>query len=229
MDDLCSLLQQAHFKGLSKRLRTAFLTLSISCTPRFAMPKRKISVPFSLTPFRQAALADCISLLQYIGSQPDMPHYLQYRLAETESLLRLFLLDVPTRILYLEFSADGQLTFCAASNRVPQLLRSALWNTREPTILTSGTLTAAGDFDHTEQLLGWQHTLRCAISAQNLRSIIGKNVCCISLHGGQRLFPKTSTLQTKSCSLSRLATVTRWCCSHPTARCAMFTTRWADG
>ena len=154
MDDLCSLLQQAHFKGLSKRLRTAFLTLSISCTPRFAMPKRKISVPFSLTPFRQAALADCISLLQYIGSQPDMPHYLQYRLAETESLLRLFLLDVPTRILYLEFSADGQLTFCAASNRVPQLLRSALWNTHEPTILTSGTLTAAGDFDHTEQLLG---------------------------------------------------------------------------
>ena len=154
MDDLCSLLQQAQFKGLSKRLRTVFLTLSISCAPNFAMMKRKISIPFSLTPFRQAAIADCINLLQYIGSQPDMPHYLQYRLAETESLLRLFLLDVPTRILYLEFSADDQLTFCAASNRVPQLLRSALWNTREPTILTSGTLTAAGDFDHTEQLLG---------------------------------------------------------------------------
>ena len=154
MDDLCSLLQQAHFKGLSKRLRTVFLTLSISCAPSFAMTKRKISIPFSLTPFRQAAIADSINLLQYIGSQPDMPHYLQYRLAETESLLRLFLLDVPTRILYLEFSADGQLTFCAASNRVPQLLRSALWNTREPTILTSGTLTAAGDFDHTKQLLG---------------------------------------------------------------------------
>ena len=154
MDELCFLLQQAHFKGLSKRLRTAFLTLSISCAPSFAMPKRKISIPFNLTPFRQAAIADSINLLQYIGSQPDMPHYLQYRLAETESLLRLFLLDVPTRILYLEFSADGQLTFCAASNRVPQLLRSALWNTREPTILTSGTLTAAGDFDHTKQLLG---------------------------------------------------------------------------
>ena len=154
MDELCFLLQQTHFKSLSKRLRTVFLTLSISCAPSFAMPKRKISIPFSLTPFRQAAIADSINLLQYIGSQPDMPYYLQYRLAEAESLLRLFLLDVPTRILYLEFSADGQLTFCAASNRVPQLLRSALWNTREPTILTSGTLTAAGDFDHTEQLLG---------------------------------------------------------------------------
>ena len=154
MDELCFLLQQAHFKGLSKRLRTAFLTLSISCTPSLSMPKRKISVPFTLTRFRQTALTGCIDLLQYIGSQPDMQHYLKYRLAETESLLRLFLLDVPTRILYLEFSADGQPTFCAASNRVPQLLRSALWNTREPTILTSGTLTAAGDFDHTEQLLG---------------------------------------------------------------------------
>ena len=154
MDDLCSLLQQAHFKGLSKRLRTAFLTLSISCTPSLSMPKRKISVPFTLTRFRQTALTGCIDLLQYIGSQPDIPHYLQHRLAETESLLRLFLLGVPTRILYIEFTADGQPTFCAASNRVPQLLRSALWNTREPTILTSGTLTAAGDFDHTEQLLG---------------------------------------------------------------------------
>ena len=40
------------------------------------------------------------------------------------------------------------------SNRVPQLLRSALWNTGEPAILTSGTLAAAGNFDHTEQLLG---------------------------------------------------------------------------
>ena len=154
MDDLCSLLQQANFKRLSKRLRTAFLTISISCTPSLSMPKRKVSVPFSLTPFRQAALTGCIDLLQYIGSQPDMPHYLQYRLAETESLLRLFLLEVPTRILYLEFSANGQPTFCATSNRVPQLLRSALWNTREPAILTSGTLAAAGDFSHTEQLLG---------------------------------------------------------------------------
>ena len=154
MDELCFLLQQAHFKGLSKRLRTMFLTLSISCTQNLPMLRRKISVPFTLTPFRQAALNDCIDILQYIGSQPDMPHYLQYRLAEAESLLRLFLLDVPTRILYLEFSADGQPTFCAASSRVPQLLRSALWNTREPAILTSGTLAAAGDFSHTEQLLG---------------------------------------------------------------------------
>ena len=154
MDELCLLLQQAHYKDFARQLRAAFLTLSFSCTQGLSKLRKKVSEPFVLTPFRRAALINCTALLQNAGSLPDMPHYLQYRLAEAESLLRLFLLDVPTRILYLEFSADGQPTFCAASSRVPQLLRSALWNTREPTILTSGTLTAAGDFDHTEQLLG---------------------------------------------------------------------------
>ena len=154
MDELCLLLQQAHYKDFARQLRTAFLTLSFSCTQGLSKLRRKVSEPFVLTPFRRAALIDCIALLQNAGGLPDVPRYLQNRLGEAESLLRLFLLDVPTRILYLEFSADGQPTFCAACNRVPQLLRSALWNTREPTILTSGTLTAAGDFDHTEQLLG---------------------------------------------------------------------------
>ena len=107
-----------------------------------------------LTPFRRAALIDCIALLQNTGGLPDVPRYLLNRLGEAESLLRLFLLEVPTRILYIDYDADGKPTFCAASSRVPQLLRSALWNTRKPAILTSGTLAAAGDFSHTEQLLG---------------------------------------------------------------------------
>ena len=154
MDELCLLLQQAHYKDFARQLRTAFLTLSFSCTQGFSKLRRKVSEPFVLTPFRRAALIDCIALLQNAGGLPDVPRYLLNRLGEAESLLRLFLLEVPTRILYIDYDADGQPTFCAASSRVPQLLRSALWNTREPTILTSGTLTAAGDFDHTEQLLG---------------------------------------------------------------------------
>ena len=154
MDELCLLLQQAHYKDFARQLRTAFLTLSFSCTQGFSKLRRKVSEPFVLTPFRRAALIDCIALLQNAGGLPDVPRYLLNRLGEAESLLRLFLLEVPTRILYIDYDADGQPTFCAASNRVPQLLRSALWNTREPAILTSGTLAAAGDFSHTEQLLG---------------------------------------------------------------------------
>ena len=154
MDELCLLLQQAHYKDFARQLRTAFLTLSFSCTQGVSKLRRKVSEPFVLTPFRRAALIDCIALLQNAGELPDVPRYLLNRLGEAESLLRLFLLQVPTRILYIDYDADGQPTFCAASSRVPQLLRSALWNTREPAILTSGTLAAAGDFSHTEQLLG---------------------------------------------------------------------------
>jgi len=154
MDELCLLLQQAHYKDFARQLRTAFLTLSFSCTQGLSMLRRKAGEPFVLTPFRRAALINCIALLQNAGGLPDVPRYLLNRLGEAESLLRLFLLQVPTRILYIDYDADGQPTFCAASSRVPQLLRSALWNTREPAILTSGTLAAAGDFSHTEQLLG---------------------------------------------------------------------------
>ena len=154
MDELCLLLQQAHYKDFYRQLRTAFLTLSFSCTQGLSKLRGKASEPFVLTPFRRAALIDCIALLQNAGGLPDVPRYLLNRLGEAESLLRLFLLEVPTRILYIDYDADGQPTFCAASSRVPQLLRSALWNTREPAILTSGTLAAAGDFSHTEQLLG---------------------------------------------------------------------------
>jgi len=154
MDELCLLLQQAHYKDFARQLRTAFLALSFSCTQGLSELRRKVSEPFVLTPFRRAALIDCIALLQNAGGLLDVPRYLLNRLGEAESLLRLFLLEVPTRILYIDYDADGQPTFCAASSRVPQLLRSALWNTREPAILTSGTLAAAGDFSHTEQLLG---------------------------------------------------------------------------
>ena len=154
MDELCLLLQQAHYKDFARQLRTAFLALSFSCTQGLSKLRRKAGEPFVLTPFRRAALIDCIALLQNAGGLLDVPRYLLNRLGEAESLLRLFLLQVPTRILYIDYDADAQPTFCAASNRVPQLLRSALWNTREPAILTSGTLAAAGDFSHTEQLLG---------------------------------------------------------------------------
>ena len=154
MNDLCLQLQQGHYLHLEQRLRSTFLAFSISCGQNLSRLRRKDSVSFTLTPFRREALADCIAILQYAGAILGMPRYLRHRLGEAESFFRLFWLEVPTRILYIDYDADGQPTFCAASSRVPQLLRSALWNTREPAILTSGTLAAAGDFSHTEQLLG---------------------------------------------------------------------------
>lgn len=217
MDELCLLLQQAHYKDFDRQMRTAFLTLSFSCTQGLSKLRRKASEPFVLTPFRRAALIDCIALLQNAGGLPDVPRYLLNRLGEAESLLRLFLLEVPTRILYIDYDADGQPTFCAASSRVPQLLRSALWNTREPAILTSGTLAAAGDFSHTEQLLGLAayRPLRHfrADSPFNYK----KNVC-YTFHRAQEREWTTAEWQRKSSDWWILAMVMHWCCSQRTAR-----------
>ena len=154
MQELCTLLRQAHYSHIAQNLRTAFRILILACQHSRTWKERTVCVPFVLTLFRSRVLADCIAQLQLAGCRADMPRYLRNRLGEAESTLRLFLLEVPTRILYIETDMHGHLTFCAASNRVPQLLRSALWNTGEPAILTSGTLAAAGNFEHTEQLLG---------------------------------------------------------------------------
>ena len=154
MQELCTVLRQAHYSHIAQNLRTAFRTLIFACQHSRTWKERTVCSPFVSTSFRSKALTDCIAQLQFAGCRADMPRYLRNRLGDAESTLRLFLLEVPTRILYIETNIHGRLTFCAASNRVPQLLRSALWNTGEPTILTSGTLAAAGNFDHTEQLLG---------------------------------------------------------------------------
>ena len=73
MDELCLLLQQAHYKDFDRQMRTAFLTLSFSCTQGLSKLRRKASEPFVLTPFRRAALIDCIALLQNAGGLPDVP------------------------------------------------------------------------------------------------------------------------------------------------------------
>ena len=70
MDELCLLLQQAHYKDFARQLRTAFLTLSFSCTQGLSKLRRKVSEPFVLTPFNRAALIDCIALLQNAGGLP---------------------------------------------------------------------------------------------------------------------------------------------------------------
>lgn len=154
MDELCLLLQQAHYKDFARQLRTTFLTLSFSCTQGFSKLRRKVSEPFVLTPFRRAALIDCIALLQNAGGLPDVPRYLLNRLGEAESLLRLFLLEVPDAHLIHRLRCrwpahilrSQQPRTAAAPQRPVEHTR-----TRDSDLRT---LAAAGNFSHTEQLLG---------------------------------------------------------------------------
>ncbi len=154
MNGLCLQLQQAHYLHLEQRLRSTFLAFSISCGQNLSRLRRKDSVSvyaYAVSPRSVGRLhrhfAVCrrdsgdaaLSAAQAGRSRKFLPSFFAGG-SNTHPLHRL--------------RCRWQPTFCAASSRVPQLLRSALWNTREPAILTSGTLAAAGDFSHTEQLLG---------------------------------------------------------------------------
>ena len=147
-------LRRAEYHDLAQSLKDVFSDLFMTCRQEQTGVRKTICAPFTLTPERLKSLTRSVGLLHYMGGLQSVPLYLYSRITEAESLLRLFLLDVPTRILYIEYNVTGRVTFCAASNRVPQLLRSALWNTKEPAILTSGTMAVAGDFRYIEQRLG---------------------------------------------------------------------------
>lgn len=101
MQELCTLLRQAHYSHIAQNLRTAFRILILACQHSRTWKERTVCVPFVLTLFRSRVLADCIAQLQLAGCRADMPRYLRNRLGEAESTLRLFLLEVPTRILYI--------------------------------------------------------------------------------------------------------------------------------
>ena len=95
MQELCTLLRQAHYSHIAQNLRTAFRTLVLACQHSRTWKEKTVCSPFGLTPFRSKALADCIAQLQFAGCRADMPRYLRNRLGEAESTLRLFLLEFP--------------------------------------------------------------------------------------------------------------------------------------
>ena len=179
MDELCLLLQQAHYKDFARQLRTAFLTLSFSCTQGLSKLRGKASEPFVLTPFRRAALIDCIALLQNAGGLPDVPRYLLNRLGEAESLLRLFLLASanahPLHRLRCRWSAhilrSQQPRTAVASQCAVEHPRTRDSDLRHigssRRFQPHGTAFGAGGL-----------STSCVISEQILRLTTRKNVCC---------------------------------------------------
>lgn len=57
-------------------------------------------------------------------------------------------------ILYIQYDSDGKPTLCADCRDLPARLDKALWSVRQAAILTSGTLSAGGNFTHTVQRIG---------------------------------------------------------------------------
>lgn len=70
---------------------------------------------FVLTPDREAALRDCLSLLRQIQKQlaPHLPQWILYRLGTTEQTLNLFFTGDRKYILYIQYDRDGSPSLCA--------------------------------------------------------------------------------------------------------------------
>ena len=111
---------------------------------------------FILSPGVKDALRDCLSLLRRVQNRLPLHtgNYLSYQLGTTSGILNLFYTENNGYILYIQRGRDGSPILCAASRKIPEQLRAALWDQRLPAILTSGTLAAGGSFDRVENLTG---------------------------------------------------------------------------
>ena len=58
------------------------------------------------------------------------------------------------QICWLEQPSDNELKLCAIPKDLDKRLFADFWSKGIPTVLTSGTLSAGGDFAHTKRTLG---------------------------------------------------------------------------
>ena len=91
MDELCLFITTGALQGFCQTDADGVPYADVLLHAGAFQAAKKAGEPFVLTPFRRAALIDCIALLQNAGGLPDVPRYLLNRLGEAESLLRLFL------------------------------------------------------------------------------------------------------------------------------------------
>lgn len=153
--ELCDLLAKEKYILAAQRLKEKFATL-LGAMCRGELLEEAQRTAFILTPDREAALRDCLSLLRQLQKQlaPHLPQWLLHRLGTTEQDLNLFFTGNRRYILYIQYDRDGSPSLCAASREMPEQLRRALWLKDIPAILTSGTLMAGGSFNRTRQLMG---------------------------------------------------------------------------
>lgn len=155
LTELCGLLAQDKQMLAAQRLWETFRVL-MGALCRGELLEETQRTPFVLTPDREAALRDCLSLLRQLQKQlsSHLPRWITHRLGTTEQILSLFFTGDRQYILTIQYDRDGSPSLCAASREMPEQLRRALWLKDIPAILTSGTLMAGGNFDRTHRVMG---------------------------------------------------------------------------
>lgn len=159
LKEICNLLTDENYRLPAQQLRERFQIL-MGAMCRGELLEEAQRTPFILTPDREAAIRDCLTLLRQLQRKlvPRLPRWIAYRLGRTEETLNLFFTGDRGYILYIQYNRDGSPSLCAASREMPEQLRRALWLKDIPAILTSGTLMAGGSFERTKKVMGLSAT-----------------------------------------------------------------------
>lgn len=153
--ELCTLLAKEKYILAAQQLKEKFATL-MGAMCRGELLEEAQRTAFILTPDREAALRDCLSLLRQLQKQlaSHLPRWITHRLGTTEQALNIFYTCDKRYIIYIQYDRNGSPSLCAASREMPEQLHRALWLRDIPAILTSGTLMAGDSFDRIRQLMG---------------------------------------------------------------------------
>ena len=92
LKELCNLLTGENYKLPAQQLREKFQIL-MGAMCRGELLEEAQRTPFILTPDREAAIRDCLTLLRQLQRKlaPQLPRWIAYRLRRTEETLNLFL------------------------------------------------------------------------------------------------------------------------------------------
>lgn len=153
--ELCTLLAKEKYILAAQQLKEKFATL-MGAMCRGELLEEAQRTAFILTPDREAALRDCLSLLRQLQKQlaSHLPRWITHRLGTTEQALNIFYTCDKRYIIYIQYDRNGSPSLCAASREMPEQLHRALWLRDIPAILTSGTLMAGDSFDRIRQIMG---------------------------------------------------------------------------
>ena len=153
-ENLCRLLEKSHCTHTAQQLRERLTALQAAfCADEIV----NAAVAFCPSNVQNAALLSAQAAFRQAAvtrTAKPLPAWPLHRLRESADVLQLFIEQNSNCILYIQYDSDGKPTLCADCRDLPARLDKALWSVRQAAILTSGTLSAGGNFTHTVQRIG---------------------------------------------------------------------------
>lgn len=153
--ELSHMLEQVHCRKEAGKIKEAFMKLE-ECLQKECFQEEAEHYAFPESSECMQALKRMIQQLRMAQRQTmgAVPKWITNQLGEAGETLAYFFFRDAGYVLYLQKGKNGFPIFFAASRETAQRLKSCLWTSGIPAILTSGTLRAGNDFERTRQIMG---------------------------------------------------------------------------